>query len=402
MKTGSTIFRNYDFSTPVVILKCLEDSYIGLGVIRSLGRLGVPVYAIVTTLRTPARFSRYSKTLWFPELSAETSDEELLNYLFQVVEKIDRRSILISTMDAYSKFVARHSEALGHSFVFCSSDVNLVEGLCSKQGMYLLAKKHDVPIATAAFPKSRSEVEEFAENALFPVVLKAVDWTVLECRPMTKTFIVNSPKELLQEFEAHNCLGFPNVMLQEYIYGAGIQDWIFNGYFDDQSNCLVSFTGKKLRQAPVYTGYSSLGECAKNEVVEATSIKFLKAIGYKGVVDIDYRYDPKDGVYKILDVNPRVGASFRLFVGRDGLDVVRAMYLDKTGQNVPRDFQVDGRKWIVEDSDLRSAYTYYRHHGLSLIDYLKSLRGVKEGAWFALDDPSPFIMRIRDHIAAKV
>jgi D-aspartate ligase len=94
-----------------------------------------------------------------------------------------------------------------------------------------------------------------------------------------------------------------------------------------------------------------------------------------------------------LDVNARIGASFRLFVCRDGLDIVRAMYLDRTGQKIPEDIESDGRKWIVEDRDLRSSYTYYRENTLTIGEWLRSLRGVKEAAWFAFDDPIPFLIQ---------
>jgi predicted ATP-grasp superfamily ATP-dependent carboligase len=401
MKNQPSIFKGCDFSTPVTILKCVEESYIGLGIVRSLGRLGVHVYPVISSKKTPSRLSRYSQCRFFPKLDASTTDEVLIEYLLQVAETIGRDSVLIATMDSYAKVVSGYSEILRKHFLFGCADYDIVKNLCNKQGLFFLATRHKVSTAMASFPHSEIDADEFSQNAVFPVVMKAIDWTVLEGRPLTKTMIVRNRRELIHEYSKHQEHGFPNVMLQEYIPETGGQDWMFNGYFDDQSNCLISFTGRKLRQAPVYTGYSSLGVCETNETVEDISIKFLKEISYSGVVDIDYRYDVRDGLYKILDVNPRVGASFRLFVGEGGLDVVRAMYLDKTGQEVPKDRPVPGRKWIVEDSDLRSAFTYYRHHGLRIGQWIASLRGVKEGAWFAADDPMPFLARILDLVSKK-
>ncbi len=127
--------------------------------------------------------------------------------------------------------------------------------------------------------------------------------------------------------------------------------------------------------------------------MESMSINFLRAVGYKGVVDIDYRYDHRDGQYKILDVNPRVGGSFRLFVGKGGVDVVRALYLGMTGQKVPNDTQIEGRKWVEEEGDLLFWPKYCRDGLLSFGEWIKSFRGVREGAWFAIDDPYPFVIR---------
>jgi hypothetical protein len=78
----------------------------------------------------------------------------------------------------------------------------------------------------------------------------------------------------------------------------------------------------------------------------------MQEIDYSGIVDMGYRYDRRDGKYKLLDVNPRVGATFRLFVGSNGMDVVRALYLNLTGQPVRSGRAREGRKWIVEQSDL--------------------------------------------------
>ena len=61
----------------------------------------------------------------------------------------------------------------------------------------------------------------------------------------------------------------PNLMLQEYIPGGDDSIWMFNGYFDANSDCLAGFTGRKLRQTPPYTGVTSLGVCLPNDVVRA-------------------------------------------------------------------------------------------------------------------------------------
>src|SRR6266576_3219412 len=93
----------------------------------------------------------------------------------------------------------------------------------------------------------------------------------------------------------------------------------------DRSECLVSFTGKKIRQYPVFHGSTSLGICVENETVRKTTTEFMKKLGYKGILDVGYRYDARDGQYKLLDVNPRIGSTFRLFVAENGMDVARAM-----------------------------------------------------------------------------
>jgi predicted ATP-grasp superfamily ATP-dependent carboligase len=118
----------------------------------------------------------------------------------------------------------------------------------------------------------------------------------------------------------------------------------------------------------------------------------MKAVGYRGILDIGYRYDARDGAYKLLDANPRIGATFRLFVGTNGLDVARALYLDLTGQEVPPTQARQGRKWLVENKDLESWLALRREGEWPIGAWLRSLRGVQERAWFARDDPAPFLM----------
>ena len=113
------------------------------------------------------------------------------------------------------------------------------------------------------------------------------------------------------------------------------------------------------------------------------------------MVDLGWRYDARDGRYKLLDVNPRIGGTFRLFVASNGMDVARALYLDLTGQPVPAAAARDGRKWLVEPNDLQASLLYWREGALTPGQWLGSLRGVEEAAWFARDDLAPFLAMCR-------
>jgi predicted ATP-grasp superfamily ATP-dependent carboligase len=116
----------------------------------------------------------------------------------------------------------------------------------------------------------------------------------------------------------------------------------------------------------------------------------LAELSYRGLVDLDLRRDARDGQYKLLDFNPRLGAQFRLFRNQDGLDVVLAAYLDLTGQAVPEGTQLNGRRFLVENYDPLAALRYWRDGELRPGSWLASLRSVDELAWFARDDLRPF------------
>jgi len=378
-------------STPVLNLR--SDSHGGLNVMRSLGPLGVDVYNLDPSSIAPANFSRYCRGRFFWDIE-HAPECESLSYLSQVRRKIGRPPILIPTTDRTARFVARWEETLREQFLFPKQPAGLVDALTSKQGMYGLALQHAVPTPRCAFPRSHAEVEGFLAQARFPIMLKGIDGQRLWDRTGKKMFIAASPAQALETYDRAEDMFHPNLMIQEYIPGGDDTIWMFNGYFDAASECLVGFTGKKIRQCPIHTGCTSLGICLPNREVEQTTRRFMKAIGYRGILDIGYRYDARDGLYKVLDVNPRIGATFRLFVGTNGIDVARALYMDLTGQPVIPSPAHEGRKWIVEDLDVVSAYRYYREGSLTIKGWFTSLRRIDEAAFLSWRDPLPFLFML--------
>jgi hypothetical protein len=121
----------------------------------------------------------------------------------------------------------------------------------------------------------------------------------------------------------------------------------------------------------------------------------MEAVGYRGCVGIGYRYDRRDGLYKVVDVNPRVSGVFRLFVGTNDVDVVRACYFDLTGQQLPATALQPGRKWLLEDHVFFAERTGLRSGHLRIAEWMRSVRGVRELHWFAADDPVPMVMWLR-------
>src|SRR5919201_1230265 len=382
-------------STPVVLLGLFN--HVGVGLVRSLGRLGVRAYAVHPDATAPSSRSRYCRHTFEWDLGRAAAEDSVA-YLLAVAEELGERAILVPTEDISCMFVADNADALRDQFLFPPQPPGLARSLSSKRGMYTLCREHGVPTPETYFPESRAEVEEFIASATFPVVLKVVDTPVFgEDDPLRSgagKAIARDGTELLESYDRWCRSGYGDVLLQEYIPGGPESVWMFNGYFDSASDCLAGFTGRKLRQYPPDTGQTSLGLCVRNDVVAETTRTFFKQLGYRGIVDLGYRYDARDGSYKLFDVNPRLGAAFRLFVGTKGMDVARAMYLDMTGQPVPATTQREGRKWLVENYDLASCAKYRRDGRLPIRAWLRSFEDVEEAAWLAVDDPAPFGMMV--------
>jgi D-aspartate ligase len=120
----------------------------------------------------------------------------------------------------------------------------------------------------------------------------------------------------------------------------------------------------------------------------------MTAVGYRGCVGIGWRYDRRDGAYKVLDVNARVSSVFRLFAGANDLDVVRLCYLDLSGQPMRDTAAQEGRKWL-DERDIRVVLPGRGEDRVSVREWVKSLRGVRELHWLARDDLGPIAAWLR-------
>ena len=375
-------------NTPVLILNCQIGA---LAIMRSLGSLGVTLYGVDDDKNAPAFASRYCRGKYVKALD-EQRPQEYLDFVIRIGKQLEKKAILIPTSDELSVFVAEYADELSEYFLFPRNDLRLVKELMSKEGMYELATRHGVPTAFTVFPRTLRDVQEYADGGAFPVMLKGILGNRLQARTGVKMMIVHTKEELVEAYKELEDPDQPNLMIQEYIPGGDDQIYIFNGYFNEQSECLAGFTGHKIRQFPVHVGCASLGICKWNQEVADITTAFMKTVGYKGILDIGYRLDPRNGKYKVLDINPRVGQAFRLFVAEDGMDVVRALYKDLTGQLVLKRPPREGRKWVIENYDIVSSLHYYQEGSLGIGDWLRSFKGVEEGAWFSWKDPMPFFL----------
>jgi D-aspartate ligase len=425
---------------PILILGLagLSMHHGALGAMRSAGRLGIPVFHAQVDRRSPIDRSRYSRGGLV--LPPDGAGDRTLAVLTEFAAG-HGPCILLAVDDASAMFVADHSDELRETFLFPRQPGGLARALADKRAMHGLCREYGIPTPLAAFPDSEADVRAHATEATFPVVAKRIDVSQPPTSATPNVLVAQDRDELLAAYRSMESPRRSNVMLQEYIPGATDANWMFNGYFDSRSECGLSFTARKLRQSPPDGGATTLGECLTNPSLRETTRRFMKAVGYRGILDADYRLDQRDGQYKLLDVNPRIGSSFRLFVTADGTDVLRAMYLDLAGgpgpmpnavpiappdaiAEVDRDADratptiaattaavavntatvaaVSGRRWLVEPQDLRSCMIHIKRGDLTVGAWLRSLRHIDETAWWAREDPRPFFAMVRSLLAARM
>ncbi|MFI6471551.1 ATP-grasp domain-containing protein [Streptomyces sp. NPDC050516] len=359
----------------------------GVGAIRSLGRLGVPMYAITEDRWTPAAQSRYLKRAFaWPTTGAE-EPAALVDGLLRIGRRIGRPAVLIPTDEEAAVLIAEHQKELAELFLFPSVTPELPRRLASKQGLHELCVEHGVPSPAAAFPDTYADVEDFARHARFPVVAKNREAFVRRRSPAVPgTTRIEDRAHLLAL--ARGWGERPGVILQEYLPREQAEDWIVHAYFDENSTPLALFTGVKVRSWPPHAGMTANAYVVDNPELAALAEQFVKRIGFTGIVDLDLRFDRRDGRYKLLDFNPRMGAQFRLFENEAGVDVIRAQHLHLTGRRVPEGEQRAGHRYVVENIDL-PALLAYRRSGYTTPHAPERPTGT-EYAWVAGDDLRPF------------
>jgi len=351
-------------ATPVVVMK------INLGLVRSLGRLGVPVYAVHDRADSAITRSRYLREVFAWDAKQHPA-ADTVDFLLGVARRVGGRPILVLSDDASNMVVADHQDALAEAFTFPRQPDGLARALYDKRGMDELCRRHGIPTPDTEFPQSRADVEQFAAQTAFPVVVKAIEGARSDQRGDVRTVIAEDAATLFDAYDRLEDPEQPNLMLQQYIPGGPESVWMFNGYFDERSECRFAAIGRKIRQAPPDTGMTSLGITVHNATVDELTRRFMRDLGYRGILDCGYRYDARDGQYKLLDVNPRLGGASRLFVGEGGMDVSRALYLDLTGQPIPADAARDDLAPFLAMTVLGAGIV--AHRGLRLGSVLPSL-----------------------------
>ncbi len=388
-----------DPGLPVLLLRTDRNVFHHgtLAVIRSLGRAGVPVHAILEGRGNPASRSRYLYRghPWAPPADRPSA---LVSHLRAVGERIGRRALLVPADDAGAIFIAEHADALAPYYVFPHQDPVVPRGVADKSLLLQACARHGIDVPPSRTPASAREVDEAAEALGLPLVATwARPWRL--GRGMRSTTVVRTLGEAHRLFAAARDSGGDAgpLILQRRIPAAG-GDWFFQGYFDGSLDCLFGGTGRKHLAHPPQAGHTVAGEWVSNPALYDLAVRIVRLLGCRGLVDLDFRYDADQDVYHLLDFNPRIGAQFRLFTDRDGLDLARVLHLHQSGRRVPGARPAFGRNLLVENHYLQQS----AGRPLLRAGALRPLRDADEFAWYAGDDLRPFFAMGRQSVLRAV
>src|SRR5262249_38042583 len=215
-------------------------------------------------------------------------------------------AVLLPTDDAGAIFRAEQVYGLRQRFLFPDPRKDLPRRVAGKYSLYELCRELGVPCPQAAVPESFEAARAFAADAGLPLIAKlTTPWT--NGRGKLRSTSIAADREQLEDIHRACEAAGVGLMLQEFIPGGPGHDWFFHGYCDATSTCRPASTGGKGRSSPAPAGLTSLGRPTANTRLRDEVTGLLARLGYRGILDLDLRWDARDDQYKLLDFNPRIG-----------------------------------------------------------------------------------------------
>jgi predicted ATP-grasp superfamily ATP-dependent carboligase len=390
-----------DSRVPAVLLRLDRNPFHHgtLGAVRSLGRAGIEVHAVVEGAKSPVGRSRHLRGT-HPRPDGSMDLAEIQRLLLDLADQLTTPAVLIAMDDLSAIAVGRLREQLTGRYLLPEQPSGLPERVADKAELVEICRLLAIPHPRTVIPGSAEEAASAAWSLGLPVVAKwSRPWLIPEGAGLRSTQVVRSPQEARELYGRGAEAGSP-LLLQRFLPPGRDLDWFFHGYAGRSGGLLVGAAGRKERSWPVGAGLTAVGRWLPNPDVEGTARRVVAALGYRGILDLDFRLDAATGAYHLLDFNPRPGAQFRLFTDGAGTDVVRALHLDLTGRDVPETAPAVGRTFVVENYALLSVLCSGRpgpwragraeRPGRSdRAGRSRLARSGTEAAWFALDDPLP-------------
>lgn len=365
------------------------DCITGLQTARILAKRGVPVIGIARDLdhyccQTNACEQKYA---------ADVKTEAFIELLESLGPSFEQKAVLVPCTDMSVLLISRYRDRLRKWYRFGLPDEQVVETLLDKIAFYTYAAQTGLPIPATFFLRSRADAEQAAGRLNYPCILKppmkSPRW---EANTSKKVFKLESREEFLACYD--RCSSWADIlMVQDWIEGPDANLYSFNGYFDAQSQPLVTFTARKIRQWPPETGTSCLGEEVRNDEVLEASISLFRSAGYHGLGYVEMKRDARTGRHYIIEPNIGRPTGRSAIAEFGGVELVYTMYCDLTGLPLPenRVQQFRGTKWIYLRRDLQSAFHYWRKGQLSPGGWLRSIWGIRQDAVFSWSDLRPFL-----------
>jgi D-aspartate ligase len=362
----------------------------GLGIMRSLGRRGVPL-CVVDDEYSIGRFSKYATfTMRSPNLRKE---KETVDFLIAMGRRMNLQGwVLFPTRDEHVAAFSRHKQALSEVFRVPTPDWEVTKWAWNKWNTYSLAQKLDIPIPHTWCPRSMEDIEKI--DAEFPLAIKPAVKEDFFYATKSKAWRAENRAQLRDLFQKASIHSGPNeVLVQEIIPGDGTRQFS-SCIFMKNGAVLGSMEAQRWRQHPPEFGRAAtFVESLDLPVVVEPTLKFLRAINYYGLAEVEYKLDPRDGKYKLLDVNARTWG-FHALGSPAGVDFSYLLYADQVGEPVKTCRGRSGVGWIRMVTDVPTSLGDICAGRLAPKAYWRSLMDFKIESVFSSEDLLPSLAEI--------
>jgi D-aspartate ligase len=364
--------------------------YQGLGIVRSLGRRGIPV-CVIDDERSIARHSRY--TTHSVKVDSLRDQDRSVDLILEIGERLHLDGwVLYPTREETVAAFSRHRDRLRERFRVPTPAWDAVRWAWDKRNTYQLAAQLGIPIPRTWYP--RDEADLALIDAEPPLTIKPAIKETFLYATKAKAWKARTRAELTELYRRAAALVGPGeVMVQEFIPGNGSQQFAYGGFFKDR-RAIGSMVVRRLRQHPLEFGRAStFVETIEMPELETLSERLLAAVDYYGLVELEYKLDPRDGAYKLLDFNARTWG-YHSLGGAAGVDFPYLQFADQLGHPVEPCRARPGVRWVRALTDLPTVVAAIVDGHLDLQPYRRSLRPFHTEAVFSLDDPLPAAVEV--------
>ncbi len=359
----------------------------GLGIARSLGRRGIPV-CVIDDGFSASQFSRYVTHV--VRAKNLRDEQETVDSVLEAGHRLGLQGwILYPTRDETVAAFSRQRARLAEFYRVTTPEWNSVRWAWDKKNTYELADKLGIPAPRTWNPRCEEDLAPLYDR--LPLAIKPAVKENFFYATGSKAWRVETPEQLRELFrKAAKQISLDEILLQEIIPGDGQRQYSYCAFFRD-GEAHSSLVARRMRQHPYEFGRAATYvETYEMPEVEELSKRFLRAINFYGLVEVEFKQDPRDGKFKLLDVNARAWG-FHSLGAATGVDFPYLLYADQVGEQVEKRRAQPGIGWLRLITDLPTAASYLFHRRLGLGGYLESLKRTGTESTFAWRDPLPFV-----------
>ncbi len=314
---------------PVLVLGGTSNA---LAIARALGRQGIRVYLAVLR-NTAACYTRYADKI-FPIPSKDGAADYWGELLLASNSVSLHGSVVFPCNDDAIEFVAKFRKELENHYILDESIPDLQLLLINKRKTMELTRSIGLPTPKFTAVEGPADAHKIDGDFKFPMIVKPQQSHVFKrFFPDDKLFIVNSSEELQRRLQ--QVLQYElKVIISEFIPGPDSLLGSYYTYIDSRGNPLFHYTKKVLRRFPKNNGPATYHITDWDPEIAELGLKFFRGIDFRGLGNVEFKRDLRDGQLKIIECNPRFTAAHELLV-RCGMDTSLILYNHLAGRPLP-------------------------------------------------------------------